>query len=77
MMIGLAPVNISSTAINGTVKIEGNSKRRYFAIYSSVDVDVTIDGVSFTLPAGTAYAPIPAPTNAITVVGTTGTIMEG
>lgn len=77
MMMGLAPVQIESTAISGTVKIEGNAKRRYFAIYSDADCDITIDGVTFTLPAGTAYAPLPAPTNTITVAGTSGIIMEG
>lgn len=77
MLTGFAPVSISSQAIAGTVKLKGNSKRRYLAVYSDADCTITIDDNAFTLKAGVPYAPIPCPINAITVTGTSGVIMEG
>ncbi len=74
---GLAPVSVSSQALAGTIELKGNALRRYLAIYSDADCNITIDNTSFTLPAGVPYAPIPCPINSITVTGTSGIIMEG
>lgn len=79
MMTGLAPVQLSATSVATTQEFEGNSKRRYFAAYCADDFTITIDGVTFTVAGGTPFAPVPAPTNNITVAVTAGpvTVLEG
>lgn len=77
MMTGLAPVQLETTAISGSVKLKGNGKRRYLAIYSDTDVTITIDETPFVLKAGIPFSPVPCPTNAMTIAGSSGIIMEG
>lgn len=78
-MIGFAPVSIEAKSITASTEFKGNSKRRYFAVYSDVPCNITIGGATFILAAGVPFSPMPAPTNAITVEPTGGaaTVMEG
>lgn len=56
---------------SGNVTLPFNKNRNYLACYGQADYTVTIDGVTFTVAGGTAFAPEPAPMNEITVVGAT------
>lgn len=79
MMIGFAPVQIEATSISASTNFKGNSKRRYFAVYSDVPCNISLGGATFALAAGVPFSPVPAPSNDITVepVGGSATVMEG
>jgi len=79
MMVGLAPVSLTTLSIAASTDFKGSAKRRYLSVYSDVPCNITIDGATFVLAAGVPFAPIPAITNAITVepIGGTATVMEG
>lgn len=54
---------------SGNVVLPQKATRQYLAVYSLTDYTIEVDGVTFTIAVGTAFAPIPTPLNAMTITG--------
>ena len=74
MRVNYNAKNFVATALDDVAR---DPNRTYLCVVAEGDVGVTISGGQpFTVPAGTHWAPIPAPMNDIAFTGT-GTLIVG
>ena len=68
------PLDVVSTTL---ADISEDFTRRYLAVIATTNVTITISGgIPFTVQAGGVWAPVPAPSNDIVMVGT-GVLLLG
>ena len=60
---------------SGNVTLPLNPGRTYLEVYAITDTTVTIDGVTFLITAGSTWQPNVPPMNAMTIVGTSVTVL--